>query len=187
MVSVDRRNHGSLAGSSSYIDVSKFAVTEEFGDLLEYPASIIVHQCNMRSTHAQGFARLLFQRYPEVDVYQSRGEVQQELGNIVMTETNDGKLVCNLYGQDEPGRNNESKQQRLKWFRSGLLRLYIYIRDTKKEEEAQNGRSITSVAFPGNIGCGLGGGEWSEYRRAIQVFAALVRERNVGVAIIWRR
>ena len=40
---------------------------------------------------------------------------------------------------------------------------------------------LESVAFPYQIGCGLAGGDWKQYRAALEDFAERVKERNVKV------
>ena len=54
---------------------------------------------------------------------------------------------------------DDTAPQRLEWFRQGLRLL-------------ERLPSLKSVAFPHMIGCGLGGGDWAQYRQAIGAFAA---------------
>jgi hypothetical protein len=89
--------------------------------------------------------------------------------------------VINLFGQNVPGkveRDNKTNRKlsipatkalRLKWFDSCCKQI-AGIRDLK------------SVAFPYEIGCGLAGGDWIEYRMRI---VNLARSRpDVRVVIV---
>ena len=158
-------------------------IREKLGDLLDCSDSVIVHQTNMQSKNACGLAERLFQKYPEVNVYADRKITGQKLGGIVMRRIHSTQqLVCNLYGQDSPGKGGrgETKEMRARWFQEGLTAL-------RKEIVTQNGtaRAITSVGFPGHIGCGLGGGDWTQYETEIRNFAASVAELGVQVNIYW--
>ena len=77
----------------------------------------------------------------------------------------------NLFAQDVPGKlewkpyaygkltREETQKIREKWFVEALTKLTEL--DLKKE----------SIAFPYQIGCGLAGGVWKNYRRHIEDFA----------------
>jgi hypothetical protein len=60
----------------------------------------------------------------------------------------------------------DDEKQRLKWFKATLKQI------------AQL-PELESVAFPYQIGCGLAGGDWKQYRAALEEFAERVKERNV--------
>ena len=88
--------------------------------------------------------------------------------------------VINLFGQNVPGKIERddsnrklsipaTKSLRLKWFDSAV-------------KEIAKIKDLDSVAFPYEIGCGLAGGDWSEYRKRI---LNLARSRpDVRVVIV---
>jgi O-acetyl-ADP-ribose deacetylase (regulator of RNase III) len=131
------------------------------GDILTAVESEIltVHQVNSK-THgsAKGLAKTLFDRYPQADVYRDNSTGLTP-GTILVR----GNIV-NLVGQRYPGssqHNNDTELNRETWFQHGLRELSSYIRT----------HGITQVAFPWMIGCGLAGGNWSFYEKAISEFA----------------
>jgi len=126
------------------------------GNLLESNAEIICHQCNCLTKKALGLAKAIFDKYPYADAYTTKQK--RVVGTVLLC--GDGKeqrYVANMYGQYYPGKRGYGKKKRLEWFRSCLY--------TLKEI---NGKSY---AFPYGIGCGLAGGDWKEYKSAIDKFA----------------
>ena len=151
------------------------------GDALNFngETTVLVHQCNLLSKHAKGIAHQIFSRWPETDVYKVR--VNQEVGKISMKKKKEGNgWVCNLFGQRAPGIN-EDRQLRLKWFKSGLTELYKWLIDAFMDESKDGNLRQWRVIFPHGIGCGLAGGNWSEYQSAIEAWA---RKLNILVKVI---
>ena len=134
------------------------------GDLLECKAQAIVHQTNCISRNAKGLAKAIFDRWPECDVYKNRSS-DVLIGKISTCETREEKFtVINLFGQISPGNpggKTDSKEKRLDYFKSGLAEISCFVKEAK----------IQSIAFPENIGCGYGGGNWEEYKECIELFA----------------
>ena len=64
----------------------------------------------------------------------------------------------------------EDAAQRFAWFKSGLRQIAAL-------------PGLESVAFPDEIGCGLAGGVWADYRRALDEFCAEVEQRGVGLEL----
>jgi len=126
------------------------------GDLFDSKEQYIVHQCNCKSTgDAAGLAASIFEKYPEANVYLNR-QTPSDPGTIEVW----GKVIA-LYGQKYPGRASQgydTAMNREAWFINGLQRI----------SEIPD---IRSIAFPFNIGCGLAGGNWKEYKTMISDFA----------------
>ena len=66
----------------------------------------------------------------------------------------------------------DSAAQREAWFERGLQHIGALA----------GGARPRSLAFPEQIGCGLGGGDWPRYEAMIEAFAA--RHSDVAVAIV---
>lgn len=138
------------------------------GDLLLAKEKIIVHQCNCRSSDAKGLAKLIFDKYPAAYTY----DRQRQPGTYHAIHTDD-KVIVNLYGQLGPGKpnatnatnaTNDTPAQRLTWFTSALYQIY----------------GVEELAMPYNIGCGMAGGNWSDYFSVIEKFA---KDRQINVVL----
>jgi O-acetyl-ADP-ribose deacetylase (regulator of RNase III) len=159
---------------------------EREGDLLEADQQYIVHQTNCISRAPKGLAASMFRRFPHADVYGSvvRSRRKRIAGDTpgtiaVMGEGAEGpeRGVINLFGQDSPGRprgRHETAAVRLEWFKQGLA-------------EIAELPGLRSLAFPALIGCGLGAGNPTQYREALESFAAQVAEQGVVVVLYRER
>lgn len=134
------------------------------GNILEAKEYMIAHQCNCISTSGKGLAKLIFEKYPEADIYVNRIKIDKPGTNKII-ETK-GKKIINMFGQYNPGKGygKENKTIRLMWFKSCLDLLEI-----KKGE---------SIAMPYLIGCGLAGGNWKKYSELLLRWA---KEKEVKI------
>lgn len=135
------------------------------GDLFTAPVDVIAHQCNTKSANVHGFAKFAFQKHPEAHTKEYFDNHQSPmLGDIDCFPVNNCsyKALVNMYSQRYPGPpnpvNKDSKEFRLKWFRSCLDKIAIM--------------KIDSVGFPYMIGCALGGGKWEDYLKELELFEA---------------
>jgi O-acetyl-ADP-ribose deacetylase (regulator of RNase III) len=125
-------------------------LTIKEGDLLDATESIIGHQCNTKGSMGKGVALALVNKYPEikdpyVKVCKTYGSLL--LGSTQFTPVHDGKIIANIFGQNEyGGKKINTKYDAL---RAGLF----LVCDKAKTEGL-------SVALPYGIGCGLAGGDW---------------------------
>ncbi len=137
-----------------------------------YSFQYICHQTNCLSTYAKGVAAAIFDKYPQANVYAERTDKLNHRDRYARISVHDP--VINLYGQIAPGkpnpdpRNTDNARHRLGAFKYALMLV-------GKIE------GITSVALPFGIGCGLAGGNWAEYERAIERFAANYPSLRVGL------
>ena len=132
------------------------SVQKRQGDIADATETYIVHQGNCETTTAKGLARHLFQRFPKAAIVYRPGNVRVP-GTIQLIDR-----IVTLFGQHRPGRpsRTETAAQRETWFAEGLAALTVLVRPGE------------SVAFPYQIGCGLGGGDWAHYAAMIDAFAA---------------
>ena len=101
----------------------------------------------------------------------TKHHIQNRTAGTIDIRRGDQKVIVNLFAQDVPGKlewkpyaygkltREETQKIREKWFVEALTKLTEL--DLKKE----------SIAIPYQIGCGLAGGVWKNYRRHIEDFA----------------
>ena len=150
------------------------------GDLLDSDAEFIAQQCNCKTDYALGLAKLIFDRYKHADIYSGKRPVARAPGTVdVRGGGVDGRRgVLNMFGQYSPGKPKsargggaaqrarssahppETRAVRKAWFSSCLGALLALSPRPR------------SIAFPHQIGCGLAGGDWSEYEAMLADFAA---------------
>lgn len=132
------------------------------GDLLLAHEQYIAHQCNCVSNYAAGLAKHMFTKFPYSDVYTKR-LVRHNAGSIeVCGDGNFQRYVINMMAQIYPGQPKydtgpDTAIARLQYFTSCL-------------DKIANIPNIQCIAFPGFIGCGLGGGVWTDYLNIIEDF-----------------
>lgn len=155
------------AASAASAAAANYSV--QTGNLLEAKEQYLVQQCNSVSKSAKGLSAALFKKFKFADVYASRaqgkrGKDQPGTISVHRSPLGIGPSVVNLFGQVAPGTpkggGSDNAAARLAYFQQGLAEL------AKLNPE--------SVAFPFQIGCGLGGGSWPDYERALRDFAAQV-------------
>lgn len=122
-------------------------LVEQFRDVLDPGAHVLLHQTNCQTTYAAGVAAAIFERYPEADCYSSskgkgkNGKGDRRPGTVDLRRISASKMtgkgaaarepasvgqplaVANLFGQDapgKPGRSGESAEAREQYFKSGL-------------------------------------------------------------------
>src|SRR5690606_1770275 len=146
------------------------------GSALDAPEDVLVaHQCNCTSRGAAGFARALFERFPEANVYGKGRSLQRKMGQIEVR----GRFVA-LYAQFEAGppKNSsaasaDSPAHRLSAFKHCLRRLALACREEASRRAAQTRRPAEPlvVALPLRVGCERGGGQHEDYLRALHAAA----------------
>lgn len=129
------------------------------GNLLDSACDYICHQVNCQGVMGSGIAKQIRERWPEVyDFYKHRydyvdatncGITNQLLGTIddVTLRDGSGRHVINMYAQFDYGYKGK-RYTSYGAFDSALR--YI----------AKRVPAGSEIAFPKNIGCGLGGGNW---------------------------
>ncbi|KAJ1618206.1 hypothetical protein T492DRAFT_849500 [Pavlovales sp. CCMP2436] len=152
----------------------------------------IVQQCNSIGCDGRGLSQEISDALPYGCPYRVRGRAvgcrfaapdQRAAPGTIDARADPllgGATVINLFAQWEMGAPlkynrvppprgvRDSKPQRAAWFKECLDQVSLL-------------RPLpASIAFPENIGCGLGGGDWGTYERLVIEFA----KRNPDVRII---
>lgn len=136
-------------------------VTIKKGDLLKAKEKVIAHQVNCYGI-AGGLAAAVFRKwhYAENDYMQcvsrtkkASGHTKALLGMAQFTgQQKDGHIICNLYGQYEPGAAYNPKK---------LEQALEQLGNTARIME-------WSVALPWRLSCGICGGDWDEVQQIIE-------------------
>ena len=131
-------------------------VTIKKGNLLSAKEKVIAHQVNCFGA-AAGLAGAIFRKWPvagsDYNQLVSRVHPKALLGMAQLTgQQRDGHIICNLYGQFQPGAdyNPQKLEQAL--------------------EQLGNTARIMgwSVALPWRLSCGICGGDWDEVQEIIE-------------------
>lgn len=118
------------------------------GDLFQTEVKYIIHGCNSKGVMGSGVAKILREKYPRAyqdynDTYNSYG---LELGNIIVSSQNDGKVIFNAITQQDYGRDPS--------------RVYVSYWAIAEVFRKINQSGIKEIAMP-KIGAGLANGDWN--------------------------
>ena len=157
------------------------------GDLLQGSETVIAHQVNGHAVRPHGLSEAVARRFPYADVYGRRATAgsgknccapaDRAVPGTIVVDNADKKhgrvtvvhLVAQAYmgkpgayaayvDPDPSSRVPDTAADRLGYFRQCLGTLEARILH----------EGWTRVAFPHLIGCGLAGGEWEQYRDALE-------------------
>lgn len=130
------------------------------GNLLDSDCAYICHQVNCQGVMGSGIAKQIRERWPEV--YWSYKDACEQnrsrlLGSVdIAMITCSTQTVLNMFAQDTYGYDDTRYTS------------YDAFADCLKEIKLIVSKGST-IGFPKNIGCGLGGGNW-------KVISALIEE-----------
>ena len=129
-------------------------------DLLLSGAQFLAHQCNCSTRVAKGLAAAVFAVHPRANTYACGEARHPGTIDVFLPEVGSpGVINCNAQrGPGRPRGEADSVVRRLAWFQECL----------KHISELEG---LESVAFPHSVGCGMAGGNWSEYERLLISFA----------------
>jgi len=118
------------------------------GDLLTTDVRHIIHGCNSHGVMGSGVAKAIRDKYPQAyqdynDVYNNYG---LELGNIIVSVQNDGKVIHNAITQKDYGRDSS--------------RVYVSYWAIAEAFRKINQWGVGEIAMP-KIGSGLANGDWN--------------------------
>jgi O-acetyl-ADP-ribose deacetylase (regulator of RNase III) len=118
------------------------------GDLLQTEVKHIIHGCNSKGVMGSGVAKVLREKYPQAfrdynDTYNSYG---LELGDVIVSVQDDGKVIHNAITQRDYGRD--------------LSRVYVSYWAIAESFRKINQCGIKEIALP-KIGAGLANGDWN--------------------------
>lgn len=131
-------------------------VTIKHGDLLEATEDIIAHQVNCFGV-AGGLAADIFEKWPDAENdYLQMCQRTNPWGlkgfAQVTGQQKDGHIICNLFGQYQPGADYNPE---------ALESALFMLSDIAKTLNC-------SVALPFGLSCGIAGGVWSEVQKIIE-------------------
>jgi len=138
--------------------------------ILNCDEQYLIHQCNCTSKHSKGLAKLIFDKYSNSNTYINLNYKRQQGTISYHINSNLNKIIINMYAQLYPGKSNltnDTKENRIYWFKC-CLNVISKI------------GTITSIAVPYKIGCGLAGGDWNEYINILEQFS---KENNINIII----
>lgn len=118
------------------------------GDLMTSDVRQIIHGCNAQGVMGSGVAKLIRDKYPNAyrdynDVYNNKG---LDLGDIVVSVQDDGKVIHNAITQKNFGRDT-----------SVVYVSYWAIAEVFKKIDVWG---VKEIAMP-MIGAGLANGDWN--------------------------
>lgn len=150
-------------------------VSEVRGNLLDAKEKYIAQQCNCVTVRPHGLSKSIAERWSHGDVYSGRSAKSRNTaqepdtpGTVVITEGGPKEpVLLHLMAQwtpSKPGGYNryypstyrDTSANRKAWFKECLDALEEHI---PREE---------IIAVPFRIGCGLAGGNWTEYRKMLE-------------------
>lgn len=124
------------------------------GDITKVDNGIIAHQVNCQRVASAGLAKSIAEAFPGwKENYQ---KTQPGLGKVGLYPTDKGVVIADLYGQDRYGTDRQH---------TDYAALATCFR-TLRELSIQTGKQ---VHVPYGIGCGLGGGTWTEVYELLRV------------------
>lgn len=125
------------------------------GDLLNTEIRHIIHGCNSHGVMGSGVAKAIRDKYPQAyrdynDVYNNRG---LDLGDIIASVQDDGKIILNAITQKDFGR-----------VVGNVYVSYWAIAEVFRKIEQWD---VGTVAMP-KIGAGLANGDWNVIEAIIE-------------------
>lgn len=143
------------------------------GDILTSDEDYLVQQCSCTAVRPAGLSKAIATAFPDANPYAKRRPMKKG-GNTAVPEDRatpgtavvmgKRKIACLFaqYAPGKPGPNEvpDSAKARLRYFEEAFNDLISKIPAT------------ASLAIPYKIGCGLAGGNWSDYKRVLRKLAA---------------
>jgi len=148
------------------------------GDITESECKYLAHQCNCNTVKSHGLSKTIADKWPWADIYSKRVAIGYRNATIkpsipgtieLITNQNsdedDKKMIICLFAQWAPGKcgdyaryypktYNDTKENRLAWFKECLAKI--------------DELNLDEIAMPYKIGCGLAGGNWKTYEQILE-------------------
>lgn len=157
-------------------------ITTIKGNLLDATEKYIAHQCNSVSNQAGGLAYHIFQRFPYANIYAGRPYPYTAVGQnlpghcVIKGDGIKERFVINMLAQYYPGKPiSETSLLDSSIVREGYFNRCLV--------EIAHMKDIETIAFPMRIGCGMAGGNWTNYLRALTAFA-IGAEKEQGTRVV---
>ena len=152
-------------------------IREVDGDLLTFDrAEILGHQTNFAGVMGGGIALAIKNKLLTPEQYQSYTDFclkhgERALGEVQMFRLQDNRIVANLFCQND-------------WNTGPCLTNYTAMKKCLTTV-AQAAETLGyNVAFPGNMGCGIAGGDWNTVSTLIR---HIFHFACVDCYIVWKR
>lgn len=145
------------------------------GDLLDTPFQIIAHQVNCLGVMGAGLAKNLRYKYSELyTVYNECCKLNDYdidlLGNSLLYDAPDGKIIVNLFAQYNYGRDKRYTDY------DALERAVKDAINTIRGDNMKEDGIQFCIAIPYGLGCGLAGGDWEIVKKILE---DIEKEENV--------
>lgn len=146
------------------------------GNILDSTAKYIAHATNCISQKSAGLAKLIFETFPHANTYINRINPNKPGSIDILGNGINKKYIINMYSMYYPGNSKypdsslDGLNAREKYFSMCLNSI----------SQIQN---LESIAFPFQIMCGLGGGNWDKYLELLENFNQNVEKQNIKVYI----
>lgn len=129
------------------------------GDLLNAKEAYIAHQVNCYGVMGRGVSLQIKNKYPDVfrryAAYCSEHRVKNLIGRVLLIPTDDGKIICNLFGQQE--------------FEFSNRKYTDYAALSKAMKSLEKIVPVgDKIAMPYMLGCGNSGGSWDIISKLIE-------------------
>lgn len=120
-------------------------------DLMNAKETYVAHQVNCYGVMGKGVALQIKDKYPDVyrryHEYCDEHRVKNLIGRMLIIPTDDGKVICNLFGQERCGYGKQYTDI------AALSKAMVSLAKIVPVSEP--------IAMPYQIGCGNGGTNWS--------------------------
>ncbi len=131
------------------------------GNLFDSKAQIICHQVNCQGRMGSGVAKQVRERYPTVyGAYMNEYKNGSlKLGAVVYATAKRDQVIANMCAQDNFGYDGR------------LYTNYAALQECLNDVNAYAYTAFDvkpTIAFPYNLGCGLGGGSWNVVYKMIE-------------------
>jgi O-acetyl-ADP-ribose deacetylase (regulator of RNase III) len=148
------------------------------GDLLDATEPYIAQQCNCTTVTAYGLSKSIANKWKHGDVYSQRSKraknpVEPDTpGSVVITTSpspgpGPGPTLLHLMAQWSPGRLGSSNRYYPQTYQDTRINRELWFQDCLNALDTIVDSKDT-VAMPYLIGCGLAGGNWSNYQNMLQ-------------------
>lgn len=147
------------------------------GNLLNTNINIIAHQVNCQGVMGAGVAKQIKEKYPAVykdyrRLCEDTSNKMDLLGTCLISIEKENKMICNLFGQYNYGRNGTYTNT--SYLSSAILLMINMLEQIYNIKDKTHPQLV--IAIPYKIGCGLGGGNWEEVKT---IFENIERSYNV--------
>lgn len=147
------------------------------GNLLNTNINIIAHQVNCQGVIGAGVAKQIKEKYPAVykdykRLCENTSDKMDLLGTCLVSTEQENKMICNLFGQYNYGRNGTYTNT--SYLTSAIFAMISTLEQIYNIKDKTHPQLV--IAIPYKIGCGLGGGDWEEVKT---IFENIERNYNV--------